>query len=300
MMKIREWIRQQFRNKPRIYIFPTNMGGYLLGLIFLMLMLSIGYNNNLLLIFTLFLFTFNLVWLLQTYSHLKKLKVKNIKINPGHAKKTTIVNIGWEVRPKDPCRWNIDLESDLNVFTLKNLSDSEFLYQGEILLNERGLKKWNYLKISSDRPFGLYYVWIYLPINIETITYPALLKSIHSLYLPSTGEGEISSFKRGDGDYFSFMPYAFNESRKISWKHYASTGELLIKEGTREISEKLDIKFSPPTDNSSKEYYLSQLATQMIECQRQGITINFITNEDSIELEGPHQLQQCLRILALC
>ena len=72
---MKQWIINQSKKKARIYIMPTRMGGYLNGLIFLMFLLSVGYSNNLLLIFTLFLFGLNLICCIHTHYHLNALKI---------------------------------------------------------------------------------------------------------------------------------------------------------------------------------------------------------------------------------
>src|SRR5215212_6754965 len=106
---IKAWLEKQFQKQERIYILPTRMGGYLNGLIFLMFLLSVGYNNNLLLIFTLFLFGLNLIWVIQTHFHLHALKIETLIIDEGHAGEALHVKALWKKAPEVPHQWRMAL-----------------------------------------------------------------------------------------------------------------------------------------------------------------------------------------------
>lgn len=96
---MKTWFKQQLRKRTRVYILPTRMGGYLNGLIFLMILLSIGYSNNLLLIFTLVLFSFNLIWIIQTHFNLNQLRLARMKIADGYADSKTQLTLSWKKLP---------------------------------------------------------------------------------------------------------------------------------------------------------------------------------------------------------
>ena len=121
-MKIPKWILRQIKKKSRIYIIPTRMGGYLNGLIFLMFLLSVGYNNNLLLIFTLFLFGLNLIWLIQSHFHMHKLKLDAVHLEDGHALESVSVRVCWKNSPLPPLLWELSLEDE---------GDGSFLVKGD-------------------------------------------------------------------------------------------------------------------------------------------------------------------------
>lgn len=126
---------------------PTKMGGYLNALIFLMFLLSIGYGNNLLLIFTTFLFAFDLLWLIQTHFHLYRLKLDQLNIHSGHANSGLEVNVIWDKIPTGPWNWEIDLESDRGDFTLSSSHHHGPKSEGEISPTSRGLYHWKHIKI---------------------------------------------------------------------------------------------------------------------------------------------------------
>lgn len=292
---MKNWIRKQFRKKSRIYILPTKMGGYLNGLIFLMFLMSIGYGNNLLLIFTTFLFAFDLLWLVQTHFHLYRLKFDQLQIPHGHAGQAISISAFWKSSPMGPCNWQLVLESDQGDFKLNSTLDQSNKSVGEFSPTRRGHYQWKYLKIKTVNPFGLYQAWIYIPLSQHSLVYPTLLKNVE---LPLSGkdfEGELQLDKKGQDDFRGLTRYAFEESRRISWKHYAQSGNLLIKEGEELKTPLLELELILPSNEALKENYLSYLATQLVECQRRDIPFQLRVNQQT-----SGQLSDCLKVLSLC
>ena len=130
--------------------------------------------------------------------------------------------------------------------------------------------------------------------------YPEKIKNVPPLENVQTFyEGENSTPKKGPFDVFNLGPYQLDESRRISWKHYARTGELLIKEG-EELTQSL-VHFRLTEDAFNKELVLSKITTQMLLC---------LQNEMAFTLETPHKkmgpgltskhLCDCLRELCRC
>ncbi len=299
---MKAWIRRQFRRRPRVFIFPTRMGGYLNGLIFLMFLLAIGYANNLLLIFTLFLLSFNMIWLIQTHFYLAALKFDQMIIDNGHASAGLPVNIQWKKSPQLPYQWEVKIESDQGDSELHTLDESQRGILGEVVLENRGVRHWKHLRVATELPFGLYRSWIYWPLNVTTYVYPELLKESPELHFDQTHlEGQIPKERKGHEDIRDLSPYRGEESRKISWKHYARSGELFVKEGTEWNDHHLHLKLNLPKDHILKEQYLKKIATTMVSCFRNQIPFTF---ETETMKRGPSSqekhLADCLKDLSLC
>jgi hypothetical protein len=301
-MKKNSFIQRQFRKKVRIYILPTKMGGYFNGLIFLMFLLSVGYSNNLLLIFTLFLFGFNLLWVVQSHFHLHGLKLNHLQIPNGHVDELLPLSIFWSKSPEAPLEWQIILEDQEQQITTHLFQEGPEVARGELKLTKRGLWKWRYLRVSTSLPFGLYRTWVYYPLKHETFAFPKIRSQIKAPPLLNLHRsGELPQEKAGPEDIRNLAPYQGEEFRRISWKHYARSGELYIKEG-EDLSAPLWKHFlHPPADPKLKENYLSELATFMVYCHRHQIPFYF---ETSTEKWGPsfdeNHLSQCLKVLSLC
>lgn len=283
---MKNWIDKQFRKKSRVYILPTKMGGYLNGLIFLMFLLSIGYSNNLLLIFTTFLLGFNLLWLIQTHFYMARLKPDQVLIHSGHAGMPLVTQITWRETPKAPHSWKLTLESDKGKFLLDAQS---------IIIHKRGVYSWKYLRTETSNPFGLYKTWIYFPLLHSSLVFPPLLPHAELPLSGKDSEGELLQDKKGPEDFRGLASYEQNESRKISWKHYARSGELLVKEGEEQKSPVMNLELSIPHDENLKEAYLSYVATQLVEAHRRGISFSL-----KVKDQYSSDLSECLKVLAQC
>lgn len=270
---------------------PTRMGGYLNGLIFLMFLLSVGYSNNLLLIFTLLLFGLNLSWVIQTHFHLHALKLKSVTVRDGHAGEVTDVEVHWDKLPDGPHDWKIALENDDTRFPVRNSG---------IVIPKRGRWNFKHLLVSTELPFGLYEAWIYHQVDVTAFAWPSRLRDVPEIMRQiSFHEGETPGQITGPHDVKNLAPYETGqESRKISWKHYARSGELVIKEGEELLNSTVHFRVSETPD---KEHLLSKIATQMIHCARTDVMFSLETagKITATGISAKH-LEDCLRELACC
>ncbi|HXH29418.1 MAG TPA: DUF58 domain-containing protein [Bacteriovoracaceae bacterium] len=300
-MKLREIVLKQFKKKVRVYILPTRMGGYLSGLIFLMFLLSVGYSNNLLLIFSLFLFGFNLIWVIQTHYHLQALRPSQVTTRNGHAGEPLSVHVRWKSSPRAPVNWTICMEKGNLSLPFHTYNETETESLGSVTVPHRGLWRWEHLKVASHMPFGLYQVWIYFPLDAVTYVYPPLSRvkfPVQETHWETEGETPVA--KTGHGDISHLNSYQGADSARISWKHYARSGNLIVKEGEALQATQVTFRLTIP-DSGAKEEYLSQLATQMVECYQRQVPFTFQT---SGSIYGPdtseRHLHDCLKLICLC
>jgi uncharacterized protein (DUF58 family) len=282
---------RMMRSRTRVYIFPTRMGGYCIGLIFLMFLLAIGYSNNLLLIFTIVLFGLNLIWLVSSHFHLARLMVGQVSVDDGHVGNPASAIFRWKRWPRGNVNWQMTLIGDVRT-PVKIHSSEEGRTVGEVFLPYRGLFQWKFLLVKTDRPFGLYQTWIYYPVDVTAHAFPRLRKDVS---LPSQDiqerEGTLTGDKKGDDGLRGLSQYQGEGSHRISWKHYAKSGELFVKEGEELKAQLIRLNLALPTDQERREAELSRLATILVLCNRQEIPFLF---------EGKTVLKDCLRELALC
>ncbi len=294
-------IERMLRSRTRVYIFPTRMGGYLLGLIGLMFLLSIGYSNNLLLIFTIAMFGLNLIWLVNSHFHLARLSPGQLFVEDGHVGSSQNVSFRWKKWPRGDLHLEMKLIGEQNQSSVKIVTFEEGRTTGEITLPSRGFYQWNYLLVKTDRPFGLYQTWIYFKIDVTTHAYPRLQKDVP---LPSPEiterEGTITGERKGDEGLRGLTHYQGEGSKRISWKHYAKSGELFVKEGEEVKTQLMRIKLNLPQENTRREAELSRIATLMVYCHRQDIP--FLFTGKTQKGPGTHLelLKDCLRELSVC
>lgn len=298
---MKELLERLMRRKVRVYIFPTRMGGYLIGLIGLMFLLSIGYSNNLLLIFTIVLFGLNLIWLVNSHFHLARLGLGQVSVEDGHAGAPTSVTVRWKRWPRGEHRWDLWLIGEELRSGIRLFSEEEGRLTGELSLPARGVFHWRHLLVKTDRPFGLYQTWIYFPVDVTAHAYPALQKE-GTLPSPEIQdrEGSLTGEKKGDEGLRGLSLYQGEGSRRISWKHYAKSGELLVKEGEELRTQLVRIPFRLPESRERREAELSRLATLLVQCHREDVP--FIFEAPRPLGPGSHLelLKDCLRELARC
>jgi uncharacterized protein (DUF58 family) len=292
---MRKFFLELMKRRGQIYILPTRMGAYLNGLIFLMFLLAVGYSNNLLLIFTLFLFGFNLVWLVQTHLHLHRYQLSTFQLENGHANSLATYRMSWKTEPSAPLAASFQLHTDDEVLLNRG---SHLL--GVFHLTHRGPKNFRYLKIVSENPFGLYRVWKYIKISGTSYVYPSILEGLNLNLVALKGlDGETGGGTRGVGDIQGLLPYQNDESRKISWKQYARTGDLLIKDQEEQAIHILHLEYNDQEIN--RERHLSELATQMVQCYRHDFSFSFsILGRYYPPAHHRTHLDQCLKELCLC
>jgi uncharacterized protein (DUF58 family) len=294
-MKLSSWLVKKLQKKNRIYIFPTKMGGYLNGLIVLMFLLSVGYSNNLLLIFTLFLFGLNLMWVIQTHFHLHSLKLQSINLQDGFAREKNFIQVFWKNSPAKSLSWDLSLYESNQHFDIHTASDSLNHSTGEVKFPKRGHYKFSFLKVKTDMPFGLYKAWVYIPVNHNIYIYPARLKEIPpSMTGFSKDEGEHSAQQSGIHDITDLRPYQGEESRRINWKHYARSGTLVVNEG--EELKRNFISFKLMSFDKNKEFVLSKITSQIYQCDKTDIEYSL----DMAHKKNIKGLKNCLRELAIC
>src|SRR5690606_13402487 len=145
----------------------------------------------------------------------------------------------------------------------------------------RGLSEWKYLFLSSEKPFGLYRAWRYLPIEGKSFVYPALKKEITLPELKKLGiDGEFSFNGYGNGEFCDLLHSAGEDIRRISWKHYARTGEIFIRQGEDLKSPVAELSWQQSDED--KEGSLSALASKMVLCYRENIPFIFEINGKKI------------------
>jgi len=291
----------KFGVKKGIYFLPTAMGYYLNGLIFLLILLSVGYGNNLLLIFTLLLFCFNLLWLIQTYLFHKVAEVENLHMEDSFAGSESEFKIHWknELRVKN---LKLFLFCDKGMIKLNVIDYLNGAHRGDFIIPVRGRWVWKKLAISSSAPFGLYQTYKFLPISGESIAYPKRMREVTlPVLFDSMALGLRKNDRRGEDELKDFSKYAGEEFKKISWKIFAKSQELFVHQMDSSIGEEARFNWPKDYQNLEKEAGLSLILSQILLSFEQGLVIELSINDKHFAIShNPHTLKMCLREISLC
>jgi len=111
----------------------------------------------------------------------------------------------------------------------------------EIEFAHRGIFKDNEFEFHSRFPFGFTERHASVRLEREVIVYPSIEPQPGFEQLLETLAGDIEVWHRGRGhDFYRIRPYELNESaRHVDWKASAHTGDLQVREFTKEEDRRL-------------------------------------------------------------
>lgn len=203
---------------------PTSMGWYLIGLILVLLLLSISYSNNLLLIFALIFLSFSIMWVVESFYTNKDLSKTELALRDFFA--------------DDKIRLSLPPEID---FTLSTRSDEFRVLNGELSISQRGHLSFDSVTIKSRRPFGLFEYRETSKISLGIHVYPRRVRG---------RSGIDESLDTDEPDLTGLTRYQEGNPGRIHWKHYAKTHELVTKEFEGSFAPDVIIEIN---DNPSEE-----------------------------------------------
>lgn len=284
-----------------IYVLPSTLGVYFSVVALLNLVMGINYQNNLILFMAYLMFVIIIFALLLGYSNASGLTVSFKYATESFVPQAS--QLVWQVRADDPCQAiTLSYPHDLkNARYISRVKNEAIKCQLSLPYTKRGCYQLKAIKIASNYPFGLVSVWSYIQPEIKVYVYPAILKTTnqkhHNLVVHNTNEG--TEKHKGDDEFESLITHLPEMGlQRISWKHYAKTQQLLVKQFTDLKSANAQFDFNLMTGDT--EQRLSQLC--FLVCQAFERDINFSLNLPNISIQsgsGKQHHQHCLEALSL-
>ncbi len=283
----------------RIFIFPTRAGLLYFGLLGLLLVTAINYQNNAIYLLTFLLAGQFVVAILATYSNLAGLDVRKTNHTAGFAgdrvtfrlalkrkpeKKYFSIRAGWPGQSMSTC--NLDLQTETIVE----------LYHGS---PRRGLLRPRRLLIETVYPFGLLRAWTWLDLNMESWVYPRP-RMVQPLPVieQEAGIGDRQSFQQQD-EFSNIRPWRKDDPpRQILWKAYAKQQPMMTMEFTESMLQQVWLDESLAT-GSSLEERLAALCYGALQLSRQDVLYGIrLSNQEIAPAEGDEHLHRILALLA--
>ena len=174
----------------------------------------------------------------------------------------------------------------------------------ELFFARRGSYRQNSFRFSTRFPFGFTERRINVPLLREVLIYPSVDPQPGFEDLLLSLEGEIASFYRGQGhDFYRIRPYeALESARHVDWKATAHTGELQVREFSREREQAvaffLDLDV-PPEQNAWFEGAVDRCAFLAWNMSQRGSRVRFCTQEVDWQLPEEADVYTILKYLAL-
>ncbi|MBH0027407.1 DUF58 domain-containing protein [Pseudoalteromonas sp. SWN29] len=282
-----------------IYVLPSSLGWYFVIVAILNFVMGINYQNNLILIMSYLMFVVIIIAVLMGYSNAKGLTVKfkdafnsyspqkpNIRFELQSPSVTQSINLTYQGTEQTQQHTD-EVDSKTQLLTL-NLPYSS-----------RGKYAVQRIKIASNYPFGLITVWSYIQLQTDIFVYPSLeqvLSDTHTSMLDEQADKGISK-ESGSEEFESLIPHLPEMGlQRISWKHYAKTQQLLVKEFAD--FKTANALFDFTLMNGDTEQRLSQLCFLVCEATEQNTPFMLKLPSKTINTNtGLQHKQQCLALL---
>lgn len=282
-----------------IYIIPTRYGFILAALLFALLLGAMNYGNSMVFMLTFLVTSIAVLGMNYTYGNLVRLSVtpgQSGSVFAGEQADIVLLVTSNDGRP----RYGLILgdRGEQQAAGSADADMSPLRYTTPVL--RRGLYQLPRTRIWTTFPFGLFYSWSWLKLEVSVIVYPEPKALVE--HMPSAGEDYSAEAAevRGDDDFSGIRRYQQTDSpNRIAWKAMAHSQEWLSKEfqGTASNEYWLDYE---RLESLSKEDRLSQLCQWVLDCERDHRSYGLRLPNASIAPDlGERQKKRCLEALAL-
>ena len=283
-----------------IYVLPSTLGVYFSIVALLNFVMGINYQNNLILFMAYLMFVIIIFALLLGYSNAKGLTVSFKNTIESYAPQPP--QLVWQIESNDTCQsitlsYPNNLEQDCYIESVK--ADTiqcqlplPYLKRGRYLLKP--------IKIASNYPFGLVSVWSYIQPDHTVYVYPSIIKTPNQKQLSqmTANDDEGAEKHLGDDEFESLITHLPEMGlQRVSWKHYAKTQQLLVKQFIDFKSADTQFDFNLMTGDT--EQRLGQLCYLVCQAFESDINYSMKLPNKSIENgSGKLHLQRCLQALS--
>ena len=285
----------------RIFILPTRTGATFALVVFLMLLVSINYQNSLAYGLTFLLLSVGILAILHTYRNLGGLVLSaglarsvfvgepvqlRLRLeSAGHAHQA--LGLGWNAQTLQP--------GDV---TAEGLTEVELTLPAET----RGWLRAPRLRVESVFPLGIFRAWSWLDLEQTVLIYPRPIPGAMPLLQgvqPHAQDDGQATRGAGVDDYQGLRSYQPGDNRRrLHWKAYSRGQGLLVKEFTDLSGHELCLDFMAL--GGDIEERLSRLCYWVLELsqRQQPFALRLPGFLSAVDSSDAHR-EACLRELAL-
>jgi len=224
-------------HRRRIYVMPTRFGVVFAAMLFTMLLGALNYNNNAAVLLTCLIGGSAFLSMFTGFRTLDGLGLQAIHAASCFAGETLAVQVQFAGGGRLRRALRLDHPGGSRLFRLPAGSDGRL--QLDILTERRGRYVLPRLRLWTEFPLGLFWIWSYLHPEFSVVIYPK--PELRGPELPDNARHGGGQPQRRDGDDFSSLR-AYRPSdppRLIAWKASARHDSLLVREHeqapTREV-----------------------------------------------------------------
>ena len=227
LKNIKQWLEQFGDDRNKVYIIPTKLGLFYIGINFATFMIGLVYTNNMALLVAFLLVSFLVVTMVLTNNQLLNTRFINLNVHDFYADQLGVGKLTLSSKSYSP-HLSIEFKTLHNqssrTHNLKlQLSNDQYFFN---LKMPRGTYQINRIKIYSESPASLFHAWSSWKTNNQFYVYPHP-KSVE--YTPQLNAKD-SPMPQEESDFSYRIIYQRGmSSKRIDWKTYAKSDTLLWK-----------------------------------------------------------------------
>lgn len=305
--KVRKWAKRRQGTdatpfelaRRRVYILPSLQGLAYAGMVMVILLGSMNYNNNLGLGIAFLLAAIALVGMHYCHRNLCGLRVLSAHAQPVFAgqQASFVVRIA-NLAPH--WRYGVCLHYQdqlCDVIDLPPHGRGELVFAVEA--PRRGAVEVERINLSTSQPFALFTCWAWVYLDLRALVYPRPADKARPPSPTPTDTGGAQENERGDADFAGLRDYRDGDSpRHIAWKSFARDEELRVKQfaGTDVASHWFDWREARAANAEGR---LSIICRWILDARRKGDAFGLRLPGQTIDPAfGRRHAHRCLAALA--
>lgn len=285
--KLKEWLIRRAISSGQVFILPTKMGWWYLSTLIVLVIMGIGYQNNICLGLFFILLSLLMIWAVEAHLNLASYQLSYLSIQDEHLGHPHQIKLSFKDSPANNQHLSIFLEGQH--LELNN-------NRGHLYFSQRGPVRVDSFKLISNYPLDLFKTWRYIKCSAQLWVYPEITKDYDAtIGLSDDLKANLSTFSNTlEGDFLTYKNSEETSSfQRISWKLYAKTGKLFEKEYSTTKSNNSIIH----VENAKiSEYELSCITTLVTELYHSKASYQLFINGRIFD--SGDELQEQLRLLS--
>ncbi len=284
-------------HRRRIYILPTAFGLLFGGMLVVMLLGALNFNNNAALLLTFALAGAVQISMPRTVRHLERLQLVAVRATPVHAGQDMLLQFHFAIGDQVP-RWRMQLAGAGRTLRFDLEGDSG-VAQLAAPSSRRGWQPVGRYTLSTTFPFGLVRTWSVLHPDQRLLVYPRPEARGPALPRGIAMDAGIALSARGD-DWHGLREYrAGDPTRLIAWKSSARQDRLMVREFEEPRGDEvvLDWNALPGLDPEAR---ISRLTRWVLDAAAGNLAFRLVLPRQILgPARGDDHVSACLRELAL-
>jgi len=284
----------------QIYILPTRHGLSFAGLIAVLLLIAINYDNEMVYMLSFLLASLGVMTFLHTQRNLLGLKVSATGCDPVFAGEQALFHICIHNSAQD--RIGVRIENDASNIPVFDVAGNDTRCVAfPVVAARRGWIECPAFELATHYPLGVAYAWsTRLRLAARCLAYPMPAeRSQLPEKLRSENDGSLSSIRDGD-DFVGLRPFREGDSMaRINWKAVARGQGWITKEFGAPVAETLWIRWQDfaPADTEER---LSLMTRALLDADEAGREYGLQLPGQRLDVGGgAEHRRRCLEALAL-